>query len=149
MHRKLGLSNEIIIKINGGGTQNILNSNYLLKPNEIIVNGNPATINEENQVIDLPNKENIIIMKQDNKINDCFSMFENLTNIIEVDLTNFDSSEVINMNYMFFSCTNLKNIIFSNNFDSSKVLNMAYMLAYCKLLTSIDLSNFNTHSVEN
>ena len=37
--RKLDLSNEIIIKINGTGIKNILNSGYIFKPNEILLNG--------------------------------------------------------------------------------------------------------------
>ena len=35
--------NEIFIKINGSGTQKILNSNYIYKPNQVYVQGNSTS----------------------------------------------------------------------------------------------------------
>ena len=45
-------------------------------------------------------------MKWDNKLTSCTSMFKGLENIIEVDLTKFDSSDVKMMDHMFNGCTN-------------------------------------------
>ena len=143
---KINLSNEIKIKIIGIGPQNILNQEYLEKPKQILVNGTPADIDIENKISNLLNGENTIIMKWDNKLIDCKSMFQNLTNIIEVDLTNFDSSEVTTMEKMFYLCINLKKIIF-NGINTSNVKNMASMFAKCKSLETLDLSNFITSSV--
>ena len=147
-NRKLSLANEIKIKILGKGNQNVMNSEFSSKCTEIIINGNQAVLEENNTVSNLESEvENIIVMRWDYKLNNCFSMFMELTNIIEIDLSNFDASELVNMNKMFFSCTNLKNVIIGQNFDSSKVTNMENMFRNCKSLISIDLSNLNTISV--
>ena len=143
---KINLSNEIIIKILGIGPQNILNPEYPKKPDQILINGNPANIDIENKISNLQNRENTILMKWNKKLIDCKSMFKNLTNIIEIDLTNFDSSEVSTMERMFYLCVNLKKIIIKN-INTSKVRNMQYMFAMCKSLKSLNLSNFITTSV--
>ena len=98
---KFNLSNEIKIIINGIGPQNILNPEYQTKPDQILVNGNPDNIDDENKLSNLQNGENTIIMKWNNKITDCSSMFQDLSNIIEIDLSQFDSSEVLTMYKMF------------------------------------------------
>ena len=55
--RKLEKSNEIIIKINGRGKQNVLNSEYEFKPDEILLNGNNSNIDEENKILILEKKK--------------------------------------------------------------------------------------------
>ena len=87
-------------------------------------------------------------MKWNYKLNNTDSMFMELKNLIEIDLSNFDASELVNMNRMFYSCTNLKNVIIGKNFDSSKVKKMENMFRYCKSLISLDLSNLNTMSAD-
>ena len=47
---------------------------------------------------------------------------------------------------MFKRCKNLKNINLSN-FNTEKVNNMNTMFKGCELLNNIDLSNFNTNNV--
>ena len=42
------------------------------------------------------------------KIKDCRYMFRNCSNIVSIDLSSFDSSDVNKMNYMFGKCYNLK-----------------------------------------
>ena len=116
--RKLQISNEITIKINGRGNQNVLNSKYEFKPDEILLNGKNSNIDEENKILILEKEENIVRMKWNNKLIDCGGMFSNITNIIEIDLTKFDSSDVEIMDYMFNQCRNLKKIITNNIFDT-------------------------------
>ena len=144
VNRKLYSLNQITIKIKGEGTQSILNSEYEYIPDEILVNGNPSNIVEENKITNLENEENIILMKWNNKLTSCRQMFEYLINLIEIDLTEFDSSEVKRMDYIFNGCKNLKKIIMNNNFKTTNVINMASFFAYCESLTSLDLSNFST-----
>ena len=72
-----------------------------------------------------------------------FSKCESLTNI---DLSNFNTQNVINMNSMFSNCQSLKNINLSN-FKTQNVTNMSGMFNGCESLTNIDLSNFNTQNV--
>ena len=49
------------------------------------------------------------------------------------------------MNNMFSNCYNLKNINLSN-FNTQNVINMSNMFYDCKSLTNINLSNFNTQN---
>ena len=79
------------------------------------------------------------------RINYLFNECESLTNI---NLTNFNAKNVIDINYMFYRCGNLTNINLSN-FDTQNVKNMSYFLSRCKSLIYIDLSNFNTKNVIN
>jgi len=148
-NRKLSLANEIKIKLIGKGNQYVLNSEFKSKCSEISINGIPGTLGENNTISNLESEEETtIVMKWNYTIKDCDSMFMELTNLTEIDLSNFDTSELTNMNRMFFSCINLKNIIIGKNFDSSKVTNMDNMFRECKSLSSLDLSNLNTMSTE-
>ena len=58
-------------------------------------------------------------------------------------IANEDSS------YLFCNMTNVKTINFNNNFDTSNVLNMAYLFGGNNNLTEIDVSSFNTTKVNN
>ena len=145
-YRKLSLSNEIKIKILGKGEQNILNNEFPCNCTEITINGKPGVLEENNIVSNLDNKENIIVMKWDYKLTNCRSMFMDLSNLIEIDLSNFDASESVSMFKMFSSCINLKSVIIGKNFDSSKVRDMGFMFQDCESLISLDLSNLNTKS---
>lgn len=62
-----------------------------------------------------------------------------------LDLSNFDTSNVTDMSYMFYYNGKLKNANLSN-FDTSKVKNMSYMFSYSGL-QSLDLSSFDMSSV--
>ena len=64
-----------------------------------------------------------------------------------IDLSNFDTSQVTNMQGTF-SRTAFKTIDLSN-FDTSNVANMGNMFEYNSQLISLDLSNFNTSKVTN
>ena len=74
-------------------------------------------------------------------------MFDGQINIVEIDLSYFDSSKITNMENMFHCCTNLKKITFGKNFDTSSVENMCNLFHDCFNLTSIDISSFDTSSV--
>ena len=76
----------------------------------------------------------------------CELMFKGIKNIIEVDLSNFDTSEVTSMKQMFYDCTNLKKINFGN-ISTSSIENMEYLFGLCSELTSIDLSYLDTSKV--
>lgn len=66
--------------------------------------------------------------------------------LTSLDLSNFDTSNVTEMDGMFFKCTKLKELNISS-FDTSKVTTMNSMFQACNKLTSLDLSNFNTAKV--
>ena len=71
---------------------------------------------------------------------------EKTKNITDVDLSNFDTSQVTSMSYMFSGMSKLTSLNLSN-FDTSKVINMSGMFRSMSNLTSLDLSNFNTFKV--
>ena len=73
---------------------------------------------------------------------------QKIRNILDMDLSNFDTSNVTNMGFMFLGMSNLTTLNLSN-FDTSKVTNMARMFVDMSNLTSLNLSNFDTSNVTN
>jgi len=71
---------------------------------------------------------------------------QKIKNILELDLSNFDTSKVANMSHMFNGMRNLTTLNLSN-FDTSKVTNMGSMFYGISNLTTLNLSNFNTSQV--
>ena len=69
-----------------------------------------------------------------------------IENILEIDLSNFDTSKVTDMGYMFYGMSSLTTLNLSN-FDTSKVTDMQWMFAGISNLTSLDLSSFDTSKV--
>ena len=74
------------------------------------------------------------------------SFFKAMIELIEINFTYIDTSNVTTMKNMFTDCTSIKYLNL-NNFNTSQVTDMSYMFNDCKSLTSIDLSNFNTSNV--
>ena len=73
-------------------------------------------------------------------------MFEGCHNLESLDLSNFNTSKVENMAYMFEGCNKLTSLDLSK-FNTSKVINMSYMFLSCTKLTHLDLSSFDTSNV--
>ena len=166
------LISEIHIIIEGSGWQQIINQDFNPKPNEVLVNGIPDSCDYRCNLKN--NGLNNITLKFNQEIVTCQNMFCSSSQIIEIDLSNFDSSNVKNMNKMFYGCKKLTKINFGNintssvedmssmfleceslkfidlsKFDTSSVTNMEEMFKLCRKLRSIDLSSFNTSKVEN
>ena len=97
--------NEIRLIINGTGDQYIINKDFNPCPDIIKLNGNTTNSGQTNcGIINIPLTSSIINtvkIEWNNKLNSLHGLFQNLTNIIEVDLTNFDSSLVTSMTQMF------------------------------------------------
>ena len=73
---------------------------------------------------------------------------QKIKNILELDLSSFDTSKVTNMRYMFSGMDKLTSLNLSS-FDTSQVTDMSIMFSRMSSLTSLDLSNFNTSQVTN
>ena len=73
---------------------------------------------------------------------------QKIENILELDLSNFNTSHVTNMNDMFVNMHNLTSLDLSN-FDTSQVTDMGNMFFYASSLTNLNLSSFNTSKVTN
>ncbi len=76
----------------------------------------------------------------------CKSMFTRYTALTTLTFNNFDTSNVTNMEDMFYVCSSLTSLNVSN-FNTSKVTTMKGMFD-CTALTSLDISNFDTSKVE-
>ena len=77
---------------------------------------------------------------------DSSKMFYDMRNFTILNLPNFDTSKVTNMQYMFSDMTKLTTLD-PSNFDTSKVADMKYMFNEMYNLTTLNLSSFNTSNV--
>jgi len=75
-------------------------------------------------------------------------MLSECTSLTNINLSNFNTNNVIKMVGMFGGCSSLTNINFSN-FNTKNVTDMGSMFGGCSSLNHIDLSNFNTDNVTN
>jgi len=97
-----------------------------------------------------PKTEGIYYIKifMNHIIADCFGLFYECRNIINIDLSSFDTKNVTDMSSMFSGCSNLTNINLSS-FDTKNVTDMSSMFSGCSNLTNINLSSFDTKNVTN
>ena len=66
--------------------------------------------------------------------------------LLEIDVSNFDTSKVTDMSRMFYDLRNITSLNLSN-FDTSKVTDMNRMFSGMSNLITLDLSNFDTSKV--
>ena len=64
-----------------------------------------------------------------------------------LDLSHWDTSEVINMSKMFYYCNALVSVDLSN-WDTSKLKRMDDMFYYCETLTELDIKHFDVSNVD-
>ena len=71
---------------------------------------------------------------------------DKMKDILDIDLSNFDTSNVTDMSTMFYGMSNLTSLNLSN-FDTSRVTDMSSMFTFMYNLTTLNLSNFDTSKV--
>ena len=76
-------------------------------------------------------------------VTDMSWMFADCSGLTELSLSNFDTSRVTDMNCMFFRCYDLTELNISS-FDTSSVTDMNGMFGQCSSLTELNISNFDT-----
>ena len=81
------------------------------------------------------------------KVNKMNSMFQECKDLEEVDLSNFNTSNVVDISYMFNNCNKLNKIVGIYNFYTINVTKMQCLFQECHELEYLDLSNFNTSNV--
>ena len=77
---------------------------------------------------------------------DSYRLFGDCSNLTNLDLRGFNTSNVVNMSRMFYQCRSLSSLDLGN-FDTSNVTKMSGMFAECNSLINLDLSSFNTSNV--
>ena len=75
-------------------------------------------------------------------------MFAKNNTLISLNLSNFNTINVENLEGLFYKCIGISELNLKS-FNTSSVTNMSLMFSGCSSLTSLDLSNFNTSSVTN
>jgi len=80
------------------------------------------------------------------QVTDMEDMFSGMHNLTTLDLFSFNTSQVTNMSYMFLDMTNLTTLNLSS-FNTSQVTNMYLMFHNMRNLTTLNLSNFDTSKV--
>ena len=150
--RQLNYDNIIKLRIKGSGDQPIISNAYNAYnpfPDKILINEVQQDQAKIGRIAyNLTGDINNITLIWDNQIDYCSYMFQNLTNIIEIDFSEFNSSIVTLAAFMFKGCSSLTSINLKN-FTTFNINSMYAMFESCISLTSIDLSNFDTSSVTN
>ena len=137
----------ITLKTKGSGCINIFDTYFSPRPFNIYMNGNKTEkIKNSYYLNDFGDNINIFKLIWNTSIQSTYNMFYYCTNIIEIDLSNFDTSRVTNMDSMFKGCFLLSSLNLSN-LDTSQVTNMNSMFSRCSSLSELILSNFNTSKV--
>ena len=109
------INSEIHLVIQGNGKQKLLGDYffiYIQQPSEVLVNG--VKDDSCSKTCYLEGDINNITLKFNTQIESCKTMFNELKNITEIDLSNFDASKVTDMRWMFNDCSNLEKIEFGN-----------------------------------
>ena len=73
-------------------------------------------------------------------------LFKDCKLIKNINLSHFNSSNIIYSNSMLYGCSSLDYINFSN-FNTNKVININNMFRGCSSLKNINISEFNTNNV--
>ena len=123
---KNNLKANITLRINGTGNKDIFTSgsygkqffNSIYYPNIIYINREKQSVINHTYYFD--KNDNFVELIWNNTINYCGFMFYECTSISEINLSNFDTSKVININSLFSGCFSLTSINLSN-FDTSNV----------------------------
>ena len=132
--------------VEGNGTQSLLSNDFNIEPDEILINGvKDISCKKVCNMAEVINNVTLIFI---NQIDSLENMFKGLNNIIEADLSNFDTSYVTTMSSMFKDCFNLLSVYLSN-YNTYNLVNISHIFENCLNLQSIDFGNINTTSVEN
>ena len=110
-----------------------------------------AYLNEDSSRMfrDLSNLISLDVSSFDtSKVTNMEAMFAGMPNLTTLNLSNFDTFKVTRMNSMFEGVSRLTTLNLSN-FDTSKVTDMEAMFGYMYGLTSLNISNFDTSQVTN
>ena len=119
-----------------------------LQSKDILINENGNTTIEPDQSYDGLSSVNINTSVSAPKYAPKFISFYYYNgNNLDYETTNLDTSNITNMQNMFYSCTGLSSLNCSG-FNTSNVTTMNSMFSGCRYITSINVGNFDTSKVE-
>lgn len=139
------VENDTSVYTVGGGGYNLLSGlvGASLSWNEITVEIYRATNTDGASTVYILSTGDIICSA------DMSQSFRNFTALKEIDFNNFQiTSATTNLAYMFYNCSSLIELDVTH-FVTTNVLDMQQMFNGCSMLTSLDLSNFDTTNVTN
>ena len=132
----------ITLKINKKGNIKIIRSyDSFIFPFLIQINGINQSNNDSFQYFE--STENTVKLFWENHLRSTSHMFYGCSDIVEIDLSHFDSSHVTDMSRMFEECSSLISLDLSN-FNTSLIESLYYMFSGCSSLISINLYHFDT-----
>ena len=108
-----------------------------------IKNGKTLKKDENFENFDNPNLQSgdyILTLFYKGLLKDMNNLFENCSNITEIDLSNFNTYKVKQMNETFKNCSNLTKIIFSN-YKTYNIEEMENTFSNCEKLKIINILN--------
>ena len=144
-------SSSIKLKIENSGNQIIFFNgsfiwcNPVTYPDEIKINGEKQ-IEIKNEYY-FEHNNNVITLTWNNALQSTTCMFNDCTSITEIDLSNFEDSQLTQMQYMFYNCQSLKKIEMSN-IKGYKVYDAGLLFGLCSQIESINLENFYPHNYD-
>ena len=100
-----------------------------------------AWYNTADQAVYYYTEPNVVFLNENSE-----AMFRWFTKMKTIDLSSFNTSEVITMNTMFYMMNSLKSIDVSG-FNTSKVTDMNAMFDLTGVIEQLDVSNFDTSNV--
>ena len=77
-----------------------------------------------------------------------YDLFFDCQNLIDIDLSNFETDNLKNMSNMFYNCSKIEKLDLSN-FDTRRVTNMSGLFYGCEELTSLNLFYPNANDEKN
>jgi hypothetical protein len=88
-----------------------------------------------------------IIIRINNALESISHMFQNCTNLVEVNFSKFISNNIRNIESTFSNCASLNSVYFTN-FNSSNIETMDNAFENCESLTELNLSSFTTTNLQ-
>ena len=142
------------IDLNNLNTSNVTNMNHLFNFCENLINldlssFDTSKVKDMNSMFSVNrNLENINFGNKfdTSNVTNMGSMFNTCSSLTSLDLSNFNTSQVTDMSYMFVEFPNIE--LNLSGFVTSNVINMMSMFAKAKL-NALDLSSFDTSNVTN
>ena len=74
------------------------------------------------------------------------AMFNECTSLSSIDVSNWNTSNVTNMSWLFYGCSSLTSLDVSN-WNTGKVTTMRHLFTNCDKLSDFDVSNWNMENV--